>query len=109
MPLSSPLRKGATTSASEPVCRRPQFTCSEGISRYLACENRDEIDVYGSRLSAGGNEGRCGWLKDRFDQAGMTLRDSFFWPNGAHYMSKRLQVILDDDDMKAIATLARKQ
>ena len=43
-----------------------QFTFSEGISLYLSCENQDEIDYFWSRLSEGGSEGQCGWLKDRF-------------------------------------------
>ena len=43
-----------------------QFTFSEGISLYLRCENQEEIDYFWGRLSEGGSEGQCGWLKDRF-------------------------------------------
>jgi predicted 3-demethylubiquinone-9 3-methyltransferase (glyoxalase superfamily) len=43
-----------------------QFVFSEGISLYVTCENQDEIDWFWKRLSDGGSEGQCGWLKDRF-------------------------------------------
>jgi predicted 3-demethylubiquinone-9 3-methyltransferase (glyoxalase superfamily) len=30
------------------------------------CHSQDEVDFYGDKLSAGGAEVQCGWLKDRF-------------------------------------------
>jgi predicted 3-demethylubiquinone-9 3-methyltransferase (glyoxalase superfamily) len=44
----------------------PQFTFDEAISFVLHCANQDEIDYYWARLSGGGEEGPCGWLKDRY-------------------------------------------
>jgi predicted 3-demethylubiquinone-9 3-methyltransferase (glyoxalase superfamily) len=44
----------------------PEFTFSEAVSFKVACETQDEVDRYWSALSAGGEEGPCGWLKDRF-------------------------------------------
>jgi predicted 3-demethylubiquinone-9 3-methyltransferase (glyoxalase superfamily) len=45
----------------------PQFKFSEAISFQIMCETQDEVDHYWSRLTAGGGqEDRCGWLKDRF-------------------------------------------
>ncbi len=44
----------------------PQFTFSEAISLQIACETQEEIDRYWERLTDGGEEGQCGWLKDRF-------------------------------------------
>jgi predicted 3-demethylubiquinone-9 3-methyltransferase (glyoxalase superfamily) len=44
----------------------PQFTFSEAISFQVSCEGQDEVDAYWSKLSEGGEEGQCGWLKDRF-------------------------------------------
>lgn len=45
----------------------PQFAFTEAISMVVTCETQDEIDEYWSRLTAdGGQEGRCGWLKDKF-------------------------------------------
>jgi predicted 3-demethylubiquinone-9 3-methyltransferase (glyoxalase superfamily) len=44
----------------------PQFTFSEAISFQVDCKDQDEIDYYWEKLSDGGEEGPCGWLKDRF-------------------------------------------
>ena len=43
-----------------------QFTFSEAISFQVMCESQDEVDHYWSALSDGGEEGPCGWLRDRF-------------------------------------------
>jgi predicted 3-demethylubiquinone-9 3-methyltransferase (glyoxalase superfamily) len=44
----------------------PDFTFDEAVSFQINCETQDEIDYYWERLSEGGQEGPCGWLKDRF-------------------------------------------
>ncbi len=44
----------------------PQFTFSEAVSFQITCETQDEVDYYWDQLSAGGEEGQCGWLKDRY-------------------------------------------
>jgi predicted 3-demethylubiquinone-9 3-methyltransferase (glyoxalase superfamily) len=44
----------------------PQFTFDEAISFQVDCETQDEVDSYWSQLSTGGEEGPCGWLKDRY-------------------------------------------
>jgi predicted 3-demethylubiquinone-9 3-methyltransferase (glyoxalase superfamily) len=44
----------------------PQFTFDEAISLLVSCEDQSEIDYYWDALCAGGEEGQCGWLKDRF-------------------------------------------
>jgi predicted 3-demethylubiquinone-9 3-methyltransferase (glyoxalase superfamily) len=44
----------------------PQFTFSEAISFVVSCETQGEIDALWGKLSAGGKESRCGWLKDRY-------------------------------------------
>jgi len=44
----------------------PQFTFDEAVSFQINCEDQDEVDYYWERLSAGGEEGPCGWLKDRY-------------------------------------------
>ena len=44
----------------------PEFTFSEAISFYIECADQAEIDYYWEKLGDGGQEGPCGWLKDRF-------------------------------------------
>jgi predicted 3-demethylubiquinone-9 3-methyltransferase (glyoxalase superfamily) len=44
----------------------PEFTIDEAISFEVSCETQEEVDHYWSKLSEGGQEGPCGWLKDRF-------------------------------------------
>ena len=45
----------------------PQFKFSEAISFVVDCETQEEIDNYWTKLTAdGGEEGNCGWLKDKF-------------------------------------------
>jgi predicted 3-demethylubiquinone-9 3-methyltransferase (glyoxalase superfamily) len=44
----------------------PQFTFNEAVSFQVFCESQEEVDSYWSKLSEGGEEGPCGWLKDRF-------------------------------------------
>jgi predicted 3-demethylubiquinone-9 3-methyltransferase (glyoxalase superfamily) len=44
----------------------PQFTFSEAISFQILCTDQDEVDHYWRRLAEGGEQGPCGWLKDRF-------------------------------------------
>lgn len=44
----------------------PDFTFSEAVSFQVSCESQEEVDHYWSKLSEGGEEGPCGWLKDRF-------------------------------------------
>ncbi len=44
----------------------PEFTFNEAISFQVSCETQDEVDTFWSKLSDGGEEGPCGWLKDRY-------------------------------------------
>ena len=44
----------------------PQYTFSEAISFVVTCADQEEVDRYWETLSEGGEEGPCGWLKDRF-------------------------------------------
>jgi predicted 3-demethylubiquinone-9 3-methyltransferase (glyoxalase superfamily) len=44
----------------------PQFKFDEAVSFQVSCETQDEIDYFWSKLSDGGKEGPCGWLKDKF-------------------------------------------
>ena len=44
----------------------PQFKFDEAISFQVFCDTQEEIDYFWARLSEGGSEGPCGWLKDKF-------------------------------------------
>jgi predicted 3-demethylubiquinone-9 3-methyltransferase (glyoxalase superfamily) len=44
----------------------PEFTFSEAISFQVPCADQEEVDRYWNTLSEGGEQGPCGWLKDRF-------------------------------------------
>lgn len=44
----------------------PHFTFSEAISLMVQCETQKEIDEMWEKLSQGGEEGPCGWLKDKY-------------------------------------------
>ena len=44
----------------------PQFKFDEAVSFQVYCESQDEINYFWNRLSAGGRESACGWLKDKF-------------------------------------------
>ena len=44
----------------------PEFTFDEAISLLINCADQDEIDYYWEKLSDGGEEGPCGWLKDKY-------------------------------------------
>ena len=44
----------------------PMFKFTEAVSFVVRCDTQAEVDECWSKLSAGGSEGRCGWLKDKF-------------------------------------------
>jgi len=44
----------------------PEFKFTEAISFFVNCETQEEVDGLWDKLSEGGEEGRCGWLKDKY-------------------------------------------
>jgi predicted 3-demethylubiquinone-9 3-methyltransferase (glyoxalase superfamily) len=44
----------------------PEFKFNEAVSFVVECETQDEIDYYWDKLTEGGQESQCGWLKDKF-------------------------------------------
>jgi predicted 3-demethylubiquinone-9 3-methyltransferase (glyoxalase superfamily) len=66
--------KGTVMTATFQLCGQqfialnggPAFTFSEAISFFVNCETQQEVDELWEKLSKGGEEGQCGWLKDKF-------------------------------------------
>ncbi|HXR42670.1 MAG TPA: VOC family protein [Acidothermaceae bacterium] len=44
----------------------PEFKFNEAVSFQINCDDQDEVDHFWNSLSDGGEEGPCGWLKDKF-------------------------------------------
>ena len=44
----------------------PLYKFNEAISLFVNCENQKEVDELWEKLSAGGEQGQCGWLKDKY-------------------------------------------
>jgi len=70
----------------------PEFTFSEAISFQILCRDQDEVDSYWSKLSEGGEEGPCGWLKDRYGVSWQVI------PEGL------VDMVTDEDPEKARRT-----
>lgn len=54
----------------------PHYTFTEAISFSVSCADQDEVDGYWNALSEGGEEGPCGWLKDRFGVSWQIVPDA---------------------------------
>ena len=67
----------------------PQFKFTEAISLVVNCETQEEVDHFWERLSEGGAEVECGWLKDRYGLA---------WQITPRVLNEMLQ---DEDRVKA--------
>ena len=44
----------------------PQFSFNQAVSFVVNCQTQEEVDYYWEKLSAGGQEGQCAWLSDKF-------------------------------------------
>ncbi|NKQ56779.1 VOC family protein [Amycolatopsis sp. K13G38] len=56
----------------------PQFKFNESISFQVFCDGQDEVDYYWNALTAdGGEEGPCGWVKDKFGLSWQVIPEQF--------------------------------
>jgi predicted 3-demethylubiquinone-9 3-methyltransferase (glyoxalase superfamily) len=44
----------------------PQFKFTEAVSFFVSCDTQQEVDEFWGKLAQGGEESRCGWVKDKF-------------------------------------------
>ena len=44
----------------------PEYKFTEAVSFLVSCDSQEEVDYFWNNLSEGGEEGPCGWLKDKF-------------------------------------------
>jgi predicted 3-demethylubiquinone-9 3-methyltransferase (glyoxalase superfamily) len=56
----------------------PEFTFSEAVSFQIDCRSQGEVDGYWSKLTEGGEESQCGWLKDRFGVSWQVVPTALF-------------------------------
>ncbi|MBX9640916.1 MAG: VOC family protein [Mycobacteriaceae bacterium] len=69
----------------------PAFTFSEAVSFTVHCKDQDEVDYYWQRLTDGGEESQCGWLRDRFGLSWQIVPDRLY------------ELIADPDPARATA------
>jgi predicted 3-demethylubiquinone-9 3-methyltransferase (glyoxalase superfamily) len=68
MPEGTAMTVGFTLDGQEYTALNggPQFPFTEAVSFQIMCRDQEEADHYWTRLTDGGEESMCGWLKDRF-------------------------------------------
>ena len=72
----------------------PEFKFNESVSFMVECDSQQEIDYYWEKLTAGGQEVQCGWLKDKFGLSWQVAPTAL------------LKMIADPDPVKADRAMA---
>lgn len=86
----------------------PQFPQTEAFSFFVECDGQAEVDRYWAALTAdGGEEGRCGWLKDRFGVSWQVIPTQFgeMMGNGTPEQSQRVMAAMMQMQKFDVATL----
>jgi predicted 3-demethylubiquinone-9 3-methyltransferase (glyoxalase superfamily) len=87
----------------------PEFTFSEAVSFQIACETQEDVDYFWSKLTEGGEEGPCGWLKDRFGVSWQVVPNAIsrLLGGGDPERAKRVMTALFQTKKPDIAALER--
>ena len=72
----------------------PEFTFDEAISFQIDCADQEEVDRYSEALTDGGEQGPCGWLKDRFGLSWQVVP------------KRMIELLSDPDEAKAQRAMA---
>ena len=72
----------------------PDFTFDEAISFQIDCADQDEVDRYSEALTDGGEQGPCGWVKDRFGLSWQVVP------------TRMIELLLDPDEARAQRAMA---
>ena len=75
----------------------PQYSFTEAVSFGIACETQEEVDRYWAALTDGGEEGPCGWLKDRFGLSWQVVpegMDELFSDDDPQRASRAMQAMM---------------
>ena len=75
----------------------PLFQFNEAISIVITCETQQEIDYYWEKLSEGGSQGSCGWLKDKYGvswQVVPSLMENLFADANSEKSQKIMKALL---------------
>ncbi len=91
----------------------PEYTFNEAISFQIPCSDQSEVDRYWDVLCDGGEEGPCGWLKDKFGVSWQVVPNRFFEllsgsdPDAAERVTKALftmkKIVIADLEAAAVA------
>ena len=75
----------------------PQFKFTEAVSFMVHCKAQEEVDYFWAKLSQGGKEGPCGWLKDKYGlswQIVLTVLVEMLQGHDARKSEKVMQALL---------------
>ncbi|HHT9951072.1 TPA: VOC family protein [Legionella pneumophila] len=72
----------------------PEFQFNESVSLMVNCDTQDELDYFWKELSADGEEGPCGWLKDKFGLSWQIVPDILAELLSDHQKSEKVMRVL---------------